>query len=71
MPDNAAIHTSDNKHKANKNTLKLTCIYAENGETPTNILAGSFAIFLANQVEKRFNEANGWLLNGGTICTRK
>lgn len=54
-----------------KGSVKTTCRYDENGEDASNILAESFAVFLANEIEKSYHDPNGWLLVGGTECTQK
>ncbi len=59
------------KQNETKITVKTTCLYDENGEEAENILADSFARFLANEVEKSYHVTNGWLLIGGTLCTQE
>lgn len=54
-----------------KGSVKTTCHYEENGEDAKNILAESFALFLASETEKSYHDPNGWLPVGGTECTQK
>lgn len=51
--------------------VKATCCYEENGEDAKDIIAESFALFLANEAYKSYHDTNGWLLVGGTKCTQK
>ncbi len=59
------------KQDNTKGSVKTTCNYDENGEEANNILAESFARFLANEAEKSYHLTNGWLLVGGTKCTQE
>lgn len=59
------------KQNKTKISVTTTCLYDENGEDAKNILAVSFAKFLANETEKSYHVTNGWLLVGGTICTQE
>lgn len=51
--------------------ISVTCCYDENGEDVKDLLANSFALFLANEAEKRYHVTNGWLPVGGTTCTQE
>ena len=57
--------------KPTKGIVKTACIYKENGEDIRDLLAESFALFVEKEADKSYNEANGWLLDGGTQCTQK
>jgi len=57
--------------KQSKGSVKTTYIYKENGEDIENLLSESFALFVEKEATESYNEANGWLLIGGTICTQK
>lgn len=49
----------------------ITLIHSEEDESVQNILLKSFALFLEQEANQRYNEGDGWLLTGGTICTQK
>ena len=54
-----------------KGSIKVTCVYTENGEGIQNLLAESFALFVEKELNKSYRESNEYLPVGGTICTQK
>jgi hypothetical protein len=54
-----------------KTSVKITCMFEENGEHPAEIVARSFAAFLAGEMEKDDAVSHARLSAGGVPCTQK
>lgn len=58
---------SGKQHK--RVNVSTTLLYSETDESVQDILLKSFAFFLEKEAKQGYNEADGWLLIGGTSCT--